>query len=47
MLDVRKKYILYLHPTVSGYVSKDKISADLSVIKNIVWYSVMENPLDS
>ena len=47
MLDVRKKYILHLDPIVNGYVSKDKISADLSVIKNIVWYSVMENPLDS
>ena len=47
MLDVRKKYILYLDPIVSGYVSNGKISADLSVIKNIVWYSVMENPLDS
>ena len=47
MLDVCKKYILYLDPIVSGFVSKDKMSADLSVIKNIVWYSVMENPLDS
>ena len=44
MLDVYKKYILYLDPFVSGYVSKDKVSADLSVIKNIVWYSVMKIP---
>ena len=33
LLDVRKKYILYLDPIASGYVSKDKITVDLSVIK--------------
>ena len=47
MIDCQKCHVLYLDPIKTGLFSKDKVASDLAVIKKIVWFCVMERPLDT
>ena len=46
LIDCKKRHILYLDPIITRYVPVQKINADLAIIRNIIWYCMMNNALD-
>jgi Protease, Ulp1 family len=46
LIDCRKKNIYYLDP-LFGYVPKNKILKDVTIVKHIIWYYVLNNEVDT
>ena len=47
LIDCGNRCIFYLDPIFDGYVPKKKVEMDLDIVKNIIWYCVLGNELNT
>ena len=46
LIDCLEKRILFLDPIKTKYMPIEKVNADMAVVRNIIWHSILRNAID-